>query len=138
MRAVLDTNTVVSGLLWNGTPRSLLEFAQSSDLVVYSSAPMLSEFYRVLCYPKFSSKLMERKTTPAALLTLYAHFAVVVEPAEIPPVIVADPDDDMVLACAIAAQANLIVSGDAHLLDLGAYQSIPIMNAKDALAYVAG
>jgi predicted nucleic acid-binding protein len=46
---------------------------------------------------------------------------------------VTDPDDDHVLACALAAQADLIVSGDAHLLNLKNYQSIPIVAAAEAL-----
>ena len=53
-----------------------------------------------------------------------------VEPAAIPPVILSDPDDDAVLACALAAQAEAIVSGDGHLLQLGAYVAIPILPAE--------
>ncbi len=50
----------------------------------------------------------------------------------------ADPDDEHVIACALAAQADLIVSGDAHLLDLKSYQRIPILTATAALAMIAG
>lgn len=55
-----------------------------------------------------------------------------VEPTELPR-IVRDPDDDHVLACALAAQADLIVSGDKDLLVLGAYQNIPIVSAAEAM-----
>ncbi len=59
----------------------------------------------------------------------YAALCKLVEPVSLDPVIVADPDDDAVLACAAAAQADVIVSGDSHLLDLKAYRDIPILTA---------
>jgi len=67
----------------------------------------------------------------------YAELATVVTPASILPTILADPDDDYVLACALAAQADLIVSGDAHLLNLKTYHRIRIVSATEALALIA-
>jgi predicted nucleic acid-binding protein len=58
-------------------------------------------------------------------------------PASIAPTVLADPEDDHVLACALAAGADLIVSGDAHLLSLKNYRSMSIMNASAALALIA-
>ena len=54
----------------------------------------------------------------------------------IEPVIVADPDDDVVLACAVAARAEAIVSGDNHLLDLKQYEEIQIFTAAQLLARI--
>lgn len=68
-----------------------------------------------------------------ALLLRYAELARVVMPAAIPPVILNDPDDDQVLACALAAKAQLIVSGDSDLLSLGEYQGIGIAGPAAAL-----
>jgi predicted nucleic acid-binding protein len=48
-----------------------------------------------------------------------------------------DPDDDAVLGCALAARADLIVSGDKHLRDLKSFHRIPILSPADALAVVA-
>jgi predicted nucleic acid-binding protein len=59
-----------------------------------------------------------------------------IEPVVIEPVIIADPDDDVVLACAIAARAEAIVSGDNHLLDLKQYEGIPILTAAQLLAQI--
>ena len=61
----------------------------------------------------------------------YAALASVIEPAEIDPVILADPDDDAVLACALAAHSDLIVSGDNHLLVLKQYEGIRIVTATE-------
>ena len=49
-----------------------------------------------------------------------------------------DPDDDAVLACALAAQAEVIVSGDGHLLSLKNYEGIDILTAPDLLARIPG
>ena len=83
MRVVLDTNTVVSGFLWDKQPRAIIEPA-------------------ILASP--------------------------VSP---------DPDDDHVLACALAARADIIVSGDAHLLNLKHYQGMRIVYAAEAVRSLA-
>lgn len=54
------------------------------------------------------------------------------------PKVSRDPDDDQVLACALAAQADLIVSGDADLLDLKSFQGIPILTAARAVERISG
>lgn len=134
MRVVLDTNTVVSGLFWNGTPRRLLDAADLHEIELYASPPLLSELYRVLGYPKLSAKIAATGVDAATLIALYAHRVVVIEPAKIPPTVADDPDDDMVLACAAAAGADAIVSGDAHLLALGSFRDIPILTSAEMLA----
>lgn len=72
------------------------------------------------------------------LVERYALLTAVVHPAVISPVILDDPDDDQVLACALAAKAAIIVSGDRHLLDLKEYQGIRIVTAAEAVALLAG
>ena len=60
-----------------------------------------------------------------------------VVPVPIAPVVEADPDDDAVLACAVAAQAEVIVSGDSDLLALESYEGIPIITAVQLMARIA-
>jgi predicted nucleic acid-binding protein len=63
----------------------------------------------------------------------YAALTTVVVPAIITPVIIEDPDDDAVLACAVAAKVDLVVSGDPHLVKLAQYEGIPIVTPADAV-----
>lgn len=129
MRLVLDTNIVISALLWHGAPRRLLHYAYSDLVQLYTSLPLLIELDEVLRRNKFQVRLQRAQVTTNDLVLGYAALATTVEPMAIPPMILSDPDDDNVLACALAAQAEVVVSGDGHLLQLGAYATIPILSA---------
>lgn len=130
---VLDTNIVASGLLWNGTPARLLDAAQTDKVALFTSLILLAELTRILRREKFSKAIAASGLTLDALVLGYAELATPVTPVPIAPMVLDDPDDDHVLACALAAQANLIVSGDHHLLDLKTYQGIRIVTASEAL-----
>lgn len=137
MRVVADTNTVVSGLLWHGPPRQLLEAARAGTITLVTSAALLEELERVLGRPKFSARIERAGLTVAELIARYRDIAEQVTPADIPPTIVADPDDDAVLAAAVGGSADLIVSGDGDLLGLGGFRDIRILRATEAVAVSA-
>jgi uncharacterized protein len=134
VRVVLDTNVVLSALLWGGPPRQILEAVQAGVLDLYTTPALLLELEDVLHRPKFAARLEQANTTVDALLAGLRALATVIEPAPIAPVIMEDPDDDAVLACAVAAGAAAIVSGDHHLQDVGEFQQIPIFTPTDFLA----
>ena len=137
MPGVADTNTVVSGLLWHGPPRSVLDAARAGAIELFTSAVLLAELEDVLSREKFARRLERAGVTPRDLVLGYAALAPVIEPATIAPVVLADPDDDAVFACAVAAQAEVIVSGDKHLLDVKSYQGIQVLTAAELLALLA-
>ncbi len=137
MRLVLDTNTVISALLWQGAPRRILLSAHANVVQLYTSIPLLIELDDVLRRNKFQARLRQARVTANELVLGYAALATTVEPMAIPPVILSDPDDDAVLACALVAQAEAIVSGDGHLLQLGAYATIPILPAGILIDQIA-
>ena len=137
MRLVLDTNIVVAGLLWQGAPRRLLDHAIDDAVTLYSSQPLLDELLHTLRYPKFAKRLALFDTSAPALTAQYTALITLVTPASIPATVMHDPDDDAVLACALAAQADLIVSGDAHLLNLKQFQRMPIVTAAQVLGNIA-
>jgi putative PIN family toxin of toxin-antitoxin system len=133
VRLVLDTNTALSGLLWGGTPGRLIDAAEAGQVELASSAALLAELQGVLSREKFAKQLGKRGITVADVFDGYAALVTLVVPAVIAPTITRDPADDQVLAAALAAQADLIVSGDAHLLDLKGFKGIEIVTAAVAV-----
>jgi uncharacterized protein len=136
MRVVADTNTILSGLLWSGAPRRVLDAARADKIDLYTTAALLAELEDVLNRDKLARRLASLDLAPRDLVAGYAALARLVEPAAIAPAIAADPDDDAVLACALSARAECVVSGDHHLLDLARYRDIPILTAGQLLAQI--
>jgi uncharacterized protein len=136
LRLVLDTNTVVSALLWGGTPAKLVDAAQNKELALFSSPALQDELRGVLQRGKFIKNLEARKLKVDDLLGGYKALCQLVEPRPIARTSI-DPDDDEVLATALAARAHLIVSGDRkHLLILKQFAGIPIVTASEGLAMI--
>ena len=138
MRLVLDTNITISGLLWRGAPGSLLDAAIARRVSLFTTTVLMNELAGVLGRPKFAARLSARKINLDDFLLDYATLANIVVPMDIAPTILADPTDDHVLAAALAAQADMIVSGDTHLLGLINFEGIPIVNSTIALNRIFG
>ncbi|MDR0779919.1 MAG: putative toxin-antitoxin system toxin component, PIN family [Pseudomonadales bacterium] len=133
MRFVIDTNLLVSGLLYSGLPRQLLNAARTGEFELCTSDPLLSELQGVLGRAKFAELMTQAGQTPAGMVSQLRRLAVVVTPASVPRVVPTDPDDDHVLAAALAGAADVIASGDKRdLLPLGSYEGIPIVTARQA------
>jgi putative PIN family toxin of toxin-antitoxin system len=137
MRLVLDTNVVLSALLWGGLPYRLLQAAVDGDAELFTSPILAAEFGEILARPHLAAKLREQGTSADALVKLYLEFARPVSPLAVPRVVPDDPDDDHVVACALAAHAEAIVSGDRDLLRLGEHLGIRILTVAQALAVIA-
>ena len=135
MRFVADTNIIISGLFWHGPPRQVLESARETYAELFTSPAILSELDDVLQRPKFESLLASVGSSAQAVLLQYTALATLVHPVYTPAVVERDPDDDVVLACAIAAGASYIVSGDSDLLDIRTYRGIDIVHASQFLRH---
>ena len=134
MRLILDTNVVMSALLWRGKPYQLLEaIRQRSNLQLYSSGALLEELADVLTRPSATKRLALIDRHAREVLLDYIAAVQVIEVAPLPRPVCRDPDDDVVLALALAASADLIVSGDNDLLVLDQFEGVPIVNAAQAL-----
>ena len=118
MRAVLDTNVLLSGLLWHGAPHKLLEQVRAGGLTLISSPALLAEFSKVIGRKKFKAILARSHTSSRRLLEKIRLLAEIVDPPPLSAPVSRDPDDDAVLALAVAAGVDFIVSGDADPLVL--------------------
>jgi len=137
VRLVLDTNVLVSSLTGTAAPRKLVDAARAEAFTLCTSETLLAELERVLSRAAFARRLQAAGLTVRGLVDDLRALALVVSPPSVPRAVPNDPDDDHVLACAIVASADAIVSGDRDLIDLHAYQGIPILKPAEALARIA-
>lgn len=138
VRFVVDTNLLVSGVISPGLPRRLVDGAKSGEFELCTSELLLAELQDVLSREKFAVRLAQAGLTPEYIVGELRRIAVIVAPADVPRAVPTDPDDDHVLAAALAGSVDLIASGDKRdLLPLGSYQGIPIVNAREAVQRLA-
>ena len=138
MRIVLDTNLLVSGIISTGLPRQLVVAAKAGAFELCTSEMLLDELLDVISRDKFATRLVQAGLAPLTIVEDLRALAVVVSPSMVARVVLADPDDDHVLAAALTGAADLIATGDKRdLLPLGSYQGIPIVTAKEALERIA-
>ena len=130
IRVVLDTNVLVSALLFSGEMGRLITGWKDGAFRPVFSRDTFDEFRRVLAYPKFSLTVQEIEVL---IEDEVLPFCEVIETGEEVNGLCRDPADDKFLSCAVAAAASFIVSGDRDLLDLGSFCNIPIITAADFL-----
>lgn len=133
IRAVLDTNVVISALLFSGPPSQLVSAWQSSRLRPVVSAPVIDEYIRVLAYPKFKLTNAEIRGLVEEELLPFIE-TVKVLPSIIPKV--RDPDDAKFITCAVAADVRWLVSGDNDLLSLHRVKSVEIISVAEFLHHL--
>ncbi len=125
IRVVADTNVFISALMFGGLPGTFLDLALLQSFLLVTSHALLDELDEKLRL-KFGLSPNDADLVRAQLQSS----AVVVKPTVILEVIKDDPDDNRVLECAAAGEANYIVSGDRHLLQLSSYEGIPILTVR--------
>ena len=128
MRVVLDTNVLVSGVFFGGVPGRILAEWTAGKIVLVLSPAILDEYRRVghelgLQYPDLNA-------TFEPILTLLAMNAIIVDAPALPGPVSDDPEDDMFLAAALAAQGRIIVSGDKHLLAVSGWRAIDVLTPR--------
>jgi len=116
-----------------GKSARLVDLWKQQYFILVTSLEIIAEIKKVLEYPHITQKYKLNKADIQSLLILIEHEAVIVPNVPVVNVIKDDPDDNKFLACALAAKAEYIVSGDQHLLSLGRYGSILIVTVKDFL-----
>ena len=123
-RIVIDTNVVVSALLFGGVPGELIPLWKIGRIQPVASKEIIDEYLRVLAYPKF--KLSEEEINFLLYHEILPYFEVV-RPKPGRVVIREDPSDDKFIHCAQAGKAEIIISGDQHLIGLNSYSNFRIL-----------
>ena len=129
LKLVLDSNVFISAIVFGGKPREILDLAVKGLIEVAVSDDILEEIKEVLEGSKFQfpTKIVY------ALITEIEDLADLVEPKEGIDAILDDPEDNRVLECAVESGAEVIISGDYHLLALRTFGKIKIMNPDEFL-----
>jgi len=136
MKVILDTNVLISGLLWSGVPSQILNLVEEDKIKLCFTLKTLSELESVLQYSKFIPFLQKMEVNVDKLINRLSERAIVSSKNLKIKVITEDPSDNKFLACALIVKASYIVSGDKHLLNLKKFQNIPILTPKQFLAEI--
>ncbi len=135
MRIVLDTNQHISAIIQpNGRPAQILRLWRAGVIELAISPLILEEFEIVVYRPRIQQKYNLSDEDIAEYLEMLREFAIMVSGSITVNAVPDDPDDNIIIACALEAKVDLIISGDNHLLALGSYQGIPIVKAADFLS----
>jgi putative PIN family toxin of toxin-antitoxin system len=134
VKLVVDINVLVSGSLWRGNPSRLVDALLDGSAMLCASDPVLAEFEEVIQRAKFQKRLEQRGRTAREIIALFRLTAQIVQAPTIKvPAALRDPEDIHVLACAAAACADAIVTGDNDLLSMTTFQGTPILSVREAL-----
>jgi putative PIN family toxin of toxin-antitoxin system len=125
-KVVFDTNILISGYLWKGSPRRAIDKVRRGEWIHPVSEETIEELIRVLAYAKFGLKPEEIEPIIRDLMAISKY----VEVRSKIDLVKADPTDNIFLNLAIDGQADVIVPGDHHLLDLKEFNEIPIISVR--------
>ena len=135
LRAVLDTNVVISALVFEGETNTLVVAWQQDRFLLLVSKIVLDEYIRVLHYPKFHLSRDEIRYLVEEEILPYIHPVKATKPSRSVS-ICRDPDDNMFLDCALAGHASFIVTGDKDLLALNPFRGIEILTPREFLSHL--
>lgn len=131
IRLVLDTSTLISALGWKkGNPRKIFEDCLSGKYQLIESIDLINEFLKVFNRDKFS--FISKEDKQEFIVRLF-EICNLVEPKTKLNIIEDDPEDNIVLECALEGNANYIISSDSHVLKLKEFKGIKIVNPKEFL-----
>lgn len=135
MKVVVDTNVLVSRFLSpRGPPAQVFDLWEDQAFGLVVSPSILEEYRRVLLCEDVANRHGMSEEEVINIIQTLERFSLVVEPKRPLAVITRDPSDNKFLECALEGEAEFVVSGDPHLLDLGRYQDIEIISPAAFLA----
>ena len=131
MNIVIDTNVIISGILWTGIPNKIISAVEQGKFTSCCTPSIISEIENVLKRPYFTKRIDALNISVDSIVTGILEFSKLYEDSVASPVVLSDPDDDKFIFCALASQAKYIISGDRHLLDLRQWQGVKIVSPQN-------
>jgi uncharacterized protein len=133
IKIVIDTNALVSAILFGGKPGELISLWKSGRIQPLASKEIIEEYIKVLTYPKF--ELSEAAINYILYSEILPYFDII-QIKNRPKIIKDDPSDDKFIHCAKAGRAKIIITGDQHLLNLKTYQEIKMLIPAEFLTKI--
>jgi putative PIN family toxin of toxin-antitoxin system len=133
IRAVLDANVLVSGILIDGAPRSILRAWRTGEFHLIASEATIDEIGRLLRHRKILRRHGWTETEIRAFMESLEALAILTPGKLILDVVPADPSDNRYLECTIEGDADCLVTGYRHLLDLAEYREVEILSPREFL-----
>ena len=130
MRAVIDTNVLISAIFWTGSPKRLLNRVRRGEVTFVTSRVLLDELKEILVRPDKPFKLTEEEAD--RVVKAMQNVAEVVE-TQSQVRVCRDEKDNKVLECAVDGRAEWIITGDAHLLELQSFKNVRIVTVAEFL-----
>lgn len=134
MNIVCDTNVLISGVLFGGHAREILQLASRGVLINFISPDILREAERVLGRSKFGL----RPQHVLEIMALFKDTFEIVTPSLEVQAIQSDPEDNHVIEAALAARAEFIISGDKHLLKLAKWEGVHVVSPAQFVKSIIG
>lgn len=129
-KIVLDTNILISACGWEGKPKELFRKILNREYELIISREQIDEVKRVLNYPKFDFTEDQK----SRFLVILVLISTIIQISKRLDIIKNDPEDNRILEIALESQADFIISGDAHLLELKSYETIQLITVSDFLS----
>lgn len=133
MKITIDTNVIISGSLWIGASDKILEKVENQEIELILSKEIINEFSQVLNYEEIKDKIRDKGLEIRRTVGKISSISKLVVPLEKFDIIKEDPDDNIILECAVEGKVDYIISQDKHLLKLKEFQGIKIISPENFL-----
>ena len=128
LRVVVDTNVYISAIFWGGKPRHVIDLGRDGEIQIFTSEDIEQEIL-----DKLMTKFGMNSDDAGRVMADFSTFTKLIRVSRRIHVVKDDPDDDKFIECAVECNAEFIISGDKHLLNMRKYEGIDIMNAATFL-----
>ena len=133
LRVTLDTNVLMSGILWDGEASKLLRLVEEKKIQCFVSIEILAEYDRVIRSSEIMDKVCDYDIRIKSAVIKIIEICSIVEPKTKILAIKEDPDDDKILECAIEAKVDYIITYVQHILKLKEFSGIKIVSPSEFL-----